>query len=528
MFRLLQPVPLAAAEIYNNTVKSGKSKADARLALDAFMTAVSMDPLKFYCPNGPQEKLVNTVALEHGTKIPKILCTYANGVGKTTVALHTIANFVYGPQNGWFDHEIFRHFPFPKKIWYCTRPEALKEKVDEFIKLLKPGTYKPYKDGRSYYSRIEFNNGWVFNAMSFEQNPLEYESANVGIICNDEPAPEAIWKAQKSRRRLGCMMINIMTPLYCPPYVLDEYNESTDRNIPGNYFLQASVYDACIVRGIRGHLPADVVDDMVKDYDDDEREARAFGKFMYFAARIYGPDLLRRDMHFVSPEEYPLRDDYVYFHVEDPKDSRANADIYAALTPEGRYIIFDELPIKKRPDYWKNKTILTIPQAVKEFEFIEAKYERYLKNPLIRILDRHFGKQMRGGTGKNFFDLYLDEGVKFHESYTSNSEQSEVNYGHAKVRKQLQVLPDGKPGLVIWDTCYHTWNGLTHYIRKHETNKSSEDKAVNTGKLVKKYKDFPDIVRYLICHGTKYKYEAQKNNREPIHNEKVDNIFELL
>ena len=84
-------------------------------------------------------------------------------------------------------------------------------------------------------------------------------------------------------------------------------------------------------------------------------------------------------------------------------------------------------------------------------------------------------------------------------SYTAKGEELELTYGHKKVREQLGDLEDGYPGLLIWNHCMHTWNGLNSYIRKHETTKLAEDKPVGQGKIVEKFKDLPDVVRYGVC-----------------------------
>ncbi|MBC8387074.1 MAG: hypothetical protein H8E13_03370 [Actinobacteria bacterium] len=839
------------------------------------MEGALLDPLKFFVPTGKQEELINTVANSiNETKIPVTLCTFANGTGKTTTIINMLLNFVYGPQNGWFNKPIFQNFPFPKTIWYCSDSDAIKQTIlPEIKRLLKlKKDYREYKDGKPYTSRISFDNGWQIVFKSFEQDPSVYESANVGCIeenerilmsdgrwirikdikvgdsviaygskhawvraknqdqhmpkgqnvnkvtakivhkdremleikglggfsvkctpdhrfwiygkgwveaqdikpnmelvrqnidikgrktcetwqsfllgaligdgcltgksvhftsyndrlnsqiaqmlpdgygmskikpgksrpdrqeylfttkqynenqiknwlkeigiwghksntkfipdiifqankeikknfiealfatdgwfsgreigyastskrlvndlklllqemginsnvyfrqtknenwrdqwflivtkskevirfCKmikvdskkeaqnkilnialkarkgmkqfgislmggtldmseslsqrksrkkikvtsiklagtgnvidiqtdpnhnfvingvvthncmiiDEPMPQNLWKAAKSRRRKGCISVMIMTPLFTPPYVLDEVQKNIDEDKPGYFHVMGDVYTACKKRGKRGYLDADIVDAMVSDYDEDEREARAFGKFMYFSSMIYPG--LKKELHFVDPEEYPLKSHYLYYHVVDPHDGRANAEIWAALTPEGRFIVFDELPDNKNISFWDMKSPVTIDENIQQIMFKEKEHLIHPK----RIMDRYFGLQTRGVYKKNLFDEYADRGLHFVESYKTVNRNTEISYGHNKVRQLLKYLPDGKPGLVIWNTCYHAWNGISHYIRKRETSKRSNDRPLADGKLVEKYKDYPDLFRYLVC-----------------------------
>jgi len=468
----------------------------------AYMIASAANPLKYFTPNGTQENFINTVAhCTENTNIPVVLVTFANGCGKSTVSVHMMLNLIYGPQNGWFDYPIFRKFPFPRLIWYCSTAESIKDTIVPMIREIVPrGQFREYKDGKTITARMEFPGGWQINFKTFDQDPKTYESANVGLIIADEPMPEVLWKAVKSRRRMGAITLLPMTPLYTPPYILDELQQAVIQNKPGYYHLKADVYTACKIRGERGHLDPDIIDDMVEAYDPDEKEARAYGNFMYFSGTIYSD--LNRDLHFVEPSEFPIFEGYQIYQVVDPHDARFSAAIWAAQTPEGRWIIFDEFPVDKSRSYWDFKTTKTVEDEVQSWIKIETKHG--LEN-VIRILDRHFGWQIRGQS--TLAQLYAEAGDRygaqfyFIESYESPSKENEIQYGHNQVRQALKPLSDGKPGLVIYNTCYHTWNGMTHYIRKHELTKTAQERAQADGKIVLKYKDFPDTVRYLVCSG---------------------------
>lgn len=466
----------------------------------AFMIASANNPLKYFCPNGAQEKIINTVAhCTENTNIPVLLVTFANGVGKSTLSVHLILNLIFGPQNGWFDYPIFRRFPFPRLSWYCSTAESIKDTIVPMIREIAPmGQFREFKDGKTITARMEFPGGWQISFKTYDQDPKTYESANVGLIIADEPMPAQLWKAVKSRRRMGAITLLPMTPLYCPPYILDEVQQAAAQ--PGYYHLKADVYEACKTRGVRGHLDHDIIDDMVDAYDPDEKEARAFGNFMYFSGTIY-PEL-NRDKHFVESSEYPIPEGSQIYQVVDPHDARYSASIWAALTPEGRWIVFDEFPFDKSRPYWDFKASKTVDDEVQSWIAIEKKhgYEN-----LVRLLDRHFGWQTRGQS--TLAQLYAEAGDRhgaqfyFIESYESPSNENEIQYGHNQVRQALKPMSDGKPGLVIHNTCYHIWNGMSHYIRKHELTKTAQERAQADGKIVLKYKDFPDTVRYLVCSG---------------------------
>jgi hypothetical protein len=164
----------------------------------------------------------------------------------------------------------------------------------------------------------------------------------------------------------------------------------------------------------------------------------------------------------------------------------------------------------------KNPTI--VRQHVKNVEFIEQKLtERFgfRINPT-RVMDRHMSHQKRGENKKELFVSYVENGwTGLKDSYGSGT--NEIPYGHNKVRELLQMLPhDGKPGIVIWKNCYHTINGMSHYIRKRPRTESELLKPANSGKIIEKYKDFPDVVRYLACvNYYRKKIDPNKYRRSP-------------
>ena len=508
------------------------SKLPAEKAI-RYLSGVQAAPLRFFCPNGAQEKVITTlVDAAKVTKVPTLVVTYANGVGKTTIVCHILANFILGTQNGWFDYKIFQNFPFPKKIWYCSEPDFIQDKfIPEFEKLINPmqinsREYNSEKQGKHYISRYEFVNGWVLSTKSYEQSPRKYEADDLGIIVNDEPAHDEIRSAQKARRRMGCITLNIMTPLYCEPGVYDELQKAEERVTGGEkrkiYHLEADVYAACKKRGVRGHLDPEIIDDMVVEYDEEEKEAKVYGKLMYFSGRIY-PHVYR-DTHFVSPEKFPIHKRAKILQLVDPHDSRESACIYIAINPvetmvngsivrEYRLVVFDETPVDKSRNFWEMTRTQTVEEEIQDWIELE---ERHKVRNVTRIMDRHFGWQTRGQ--KTLALLYSEAGRKlgknfsFISSYTSNSSEGEVQYGHKVVRKLFKPLADGEPGIVVWDTCYHMWQGITHYIRKHETTKSSQDKAAGTGKIVEKYKDFCDTLRFGACHHARPYAEPEKES----------------
>ena len=505
-FKLKEPI--------ENIVRKLKTKEDR----SAFLQACEVLPLRYFCPNGAQEEAIRAVASAYDDHpIPVTLMTYANGCGKTTISIHILLNIIFGAQNGWFDYPLFTQpYKHPKLAWIMSTASAIDGTIVPLIDKLVPKQFSKYnltknKKGKSIISEmvIDSPNGiWEIRFKTFDQDPKTYESDNVGIGIIDEPQPEDLWKAYKSRRRMGNITIMPMTPLDCPPYIIDEISSAADSGHAGYQHLTASVYDVCKTRGVRGHLDAEIIDAMVAGYDSDERDARAFGKFMYFSGMIY-PEFNEK-YHVVKPEDYPLpsKGDYNFdvLQVVDPHDGRFSASVWAFVqllpTGEERIVIFGDAPDERDRPFWEFKRSATTEEEV--LAWIEKEAELGINRMYVnRVMDKRFGWQTRGQTC--LADLYAEAGTKygrefvFAPSYDSPGSEGEIQYGHRMVKQALKPLSDGVPGLVIWNTCTHVINGLKHYIRKKMTGKASDDFATADGKIVEKYKDFPDVVRYLVC-----------------------------
>ncbi len=52
-----------------------------------------------------------------------------NGTGKTSAGANIVANICYGPQNKFFDYELFKNWPYLKKGRIISDPTTLKEKI---------------------------------------------------------------------------------------------------------------------------------------------------------------------------------------------------------------------------------------------------------------------------------------------------------------------------------------------------------------------------------------------------------------
>lgn len=495
------------------------------------------NPLRYYCPNIPSQKAIHAFGTSlESSKIPIGLYSTGNGVGKSETALQIMANLILGPKNDWFDYKLFKHFPFEKHIWVVTTPNVIKDRYMRkfFIPMFRnKNQYKPIfgsstgpqkiimedtKDGKSHTSIINFRNSatneveWTLEFKTFDQAAEQFESSQPGLIIIDEPPPEHIFRACLSRMRMGCIMFLPMTPLDIEPFIWEMVIDNIEAGTPGYFMVNGDVRDCSKKNSPQGHLDHDIMEQMIARYSEDEREARIEGKPTHFKERIYST--FENTKHIVSPIDFPIHNALFYLNVIDPKDGAESAIAWFAYMSNGRWIIFNELPLNKKTPYWSQRRTCDIESEVKAMIEIEKSFlDEENDTKLYRVMDRRFGWQSRGGG--SLASRYLKFGKKlgkkfvYLQSYTSNSEDGELSYGHDEVRNALsEILEDGYPRLVVWDSCYHVINGFHKYVRRRVTTKVDSEKLTGTTKIIEKYKDFADVVRYGVCSSTPYLYES--------------------
>lgn len=466
-------------------------------------------PLTFFVPTPEQEKFINIVRdSNQDSNMPVILWMAANGVGKTTTSIVTMLNIILQTENPYFQGGVFTEpWTYPKKIWYCSTGEALQNRIlPEVKRLLQYERYQSHKKNKPYISNIKIGD-WEIDFKSYDQDRKTYESDNVGVIIPDEPAPENIWKALKGRRRMGCITMMVMTPLFTPPYVSDEVKDAIDKGEKGYFSLKSDIWSTS-KEDPRGYLNPKDIEDLIKGYSADERDARAYGDLAYFSTRVYKD--ISEEMHRIGSYEEVLSDlpaGTQFKQIVDPHDGRPPAVIWMALLPNNRKIVLYEYPEDQSKRFWEFNKPIKMRDQVQDFIKIETMLN--IHSPR-RIIDKRFGFQRRAGKtiagqyakfGREYANKhYMTKNFIYLRSYdTKGLKDNELQFGHNKVIEALQPMDDGVPGLLFCSNCFHTWQGMTHYIRKHETTKGSEDKPAATGKLVEKYKDYPDVVRMGVC-----------------------------
>ena len=239
----------------------------------------------------------------------------------------------------------------PIRARVASDPELVeKVVVPEIIKWLgeEADAWTIQKKGKRYESWFVAPNGSICDVLSYEQKPKEFEGVALDYLWLDEPPPYAIWGACTSRfLKAGRGEINMtMTPLRGAAWVNDELVEKADW-ILGDRFTRESwdkkwgwsqewrkthgrrisvlfvdIEDNCQEHGVRGLIPHEKIEQIISAYDEEEKDARAHGKFLVLTGKVYKE---LKPHHLIDPIDIP--ENAILYHINDPHDRK-----YPALT----------------------------------------------------------------------------------------------------------------------------------------------------------------------------------------------------
>ena len=292
---------------------------------------------RYYEPTGKIEEFLGKA---YGGKYFVTLLSAANGIGKTFSMANSLAHLIWGVNNKWFQQPLMKEWKYPKRIRICSHGENVKAIVDTLKEVFPKGKYTTNKNGRNFDSYFKTNNGWQIWIMTYDQDPMQFEGISLGLVWQDEPPPQVIHKANISRLRLGGICIITATPLTGSAWMYDEIISNPDNEKGSRAYVEADVESACKQHGVRGFLEHDQILKMVEQYDDEDKQARIYGKFQHLTGLIFKN--FSRRIHVIPPFEINERDFTVYEEL-DPHPRNPDAVVWVAVDRKGTKYLVDEM-----------------------------------------------------------------------------------------------------------------------------------------------------------------------------------------
>ncbi len=475
-------------------------------AITDILIREATNKVSLFVPNGAQENWIRLIGTHEDGVHPRTkVLSAANKIGKSASTIAILANIIWGPQSKRFDYPLFHKWPFPKIAWICSTESALKEIiVPEMKKWFPVGRYEINKEGKSFDYHWVTDNGWQLYLKTYEQDQEKFESALLGLCIFSEPPPEYIYNAIPARMSMGGLRILEMTPLTRAAWVFDRLIEEDKAQV-----MYADIEANCIEHGIRGRLKHSDIEDMLREYDIDELEARANGKFAHLGGVVYKS--YDRELHLRDVEWREHKHHYMYRMIIDPHDRMPPAVIWVRLDRFGRRAIIREWP---SVDDWefggkpfheiKDSGRWTIKDFCRTFIEIEEELEIPL-NRIRRIMDPNFGSKRSSVTGRTIAQEYSAQSKNIYAQDDPYEEcprfafitdvRDELAVGHKKVKELLQPTSDGDLPLIVDTSCKNVDISFRRYKYKEYGGKRAEEMSLSE-MLEGKYKHFMDLIRY--------------------------------
>lgn len=461
------------------------------------------NPLELLVPNGGQRRWIHCVGRHVDGEKPRTkVFSAANKIGKTASTIAILASCMWGPQNKWFDYPVFRKWPFPKVCWIISRDSAIKEIIiPEMYKWFPRGRYKAIKDGKTFEYHWETDTGWKIFIKTYDQSPETFESALIGLCVFSEPPPEQIFNAIPARMSLGGLRLMEMTPLIEAAWIFDELIEDDKAEV-----IYADLEDNCREHGRRGRLKHSDIDLMIRDYDFEQIEARAHGRFVHLTGRVF--KIFNENVHIVDRRPV-MQGEQVWFTM-DPHDAKPPFCQWWAVSSTNDFRCIMEYPAyEPRRGYETVKeTNLTISEHAEVILEIEKDFNY---KPVRRIMDRYFGAKAYGNTQRTVQQTYADAGIR-----CSLAPDANVEHGHAEIRELLkydQGNPGRKPKIVWEEHCENSIRAMRHYKYIDPRKRKDEDDVASVRrKLTEKWKHPADTCRIFVESKPGYDHTIKQEN----------------
>lgn len=331
---------------------------------------------------------------------------------------------------------------------------------------LKGNAWSTAYDGPS--RTLNYENGSFIEFMSYEQDLEKFGGTSRNLVWFDEEPPHDIFIENKLRLvDVGGKWILTMTPVEGMTWVYDEIflAAATDPNI------ERWVMDIYA----NPHINRGDIDMVLSGLTDDEKKARAHGKFVQIGGLIY--KMFDPEIHVIDPFLPPK--DWLHFAGMDHGLNNPTAWEWGAVNKDGIVIIYDE-------HYENGQLVKYHAQKVHEINRshgIEPAYN--VGDPSIRNRDPI--------TGTSIQLEYIEHGIPI---ILGNND---VKAGIQRVARYLQPDENLRCKLYITRNCPNlTWEIQRHRWSTWASKKANFDK--NKKEEPHKKNDHAcDTIRYMIA-----------------------------
>lgn len=470
-----------------------------------------------------------------------IVMRAGNRVGKTAFLVNLFAALAWDPVNPFFKslgifkkmRELHLASGAPIQMRFASRPQNIGTKKSakkrgrfaeeitatggfgENLKKYWPKSrYTSSAQGKEWQSLFQFDSGASLDVMSYNQDTQNYESVQLFAIGFDEPPPEDKFDASLARMSspAGGFVIIIMTALDQAAWV-DYRLEGRGKPIIGPqkrkvYHVQIELEDALIENG--GHLSRQQYDNILALMTDEEREARRSGAYMHMVGAIWD----FQPIHVRPHDALGIEPHWPRVMVIDPHGRRPWCMAWAAVGPDGEYVIYDEWPAYYEDDtpneqglvQWRRgKLFHEIKSDTRGLDaicaIIEARERIHDAKPDYRVIDPNYGNEQfrQAGGGKSTIEELNARGFHFDPGVDT----CELSMSIMKDHLRVMVQPNDAGKLVqktrfyVSDRCHNVIFQMQNV--KWDEWKSGLDQRALSERVQQKFADFGwSIPLYMV------------------------------
>lgn len=432
-------------------------------------------PIECYSPLDHQKKFHN--AKKDGKPYRVRMFSGGNQSGKTyagsmEIGMHFSLNYP-----DWYEGHRFTGpvaicimvKNFPNGVGEIMEPALARSIPQRLIRKIK-------RNSQGFITKITGINGSTITMTTHDMDTKALEGSQYDILWGDEPPPRDKYIAlQRGLMRRKGITILTCTPLD-EPWIYDDIYLN-----PEHFSITVSIDD-------NEHISDEAREDFIAMLNEDEIEARRYGKFMHLSGLVYKEFGQEHIVDTLPPE---LKD-WPKWHVVDPHNRRPFAFIYFAVDPQENIWIYDEWPKDK---FHTMKTSSRSPQDY-------ANLFREMENGTSihrRIMDGRFCKQPQGAGGDSLLEIFDELNIHFEPSYITTT-LGVTDPGHLKIKEYLRISPlTGRPSLFVHRNCTNVI-----YAFQHNTWDNSKTEGVVKERPKEFAKDFLDCIRYGIMDDVCY------------------------
>jgi len=320
---------------------------------------------------------------------------------------------------------------------------------------------------------LHFENGSFVEFMSYDQDLDKFAGTSRHFIHFDEEPPEDIYTENRLRTvDTGGEIWFTMTPVEGMTWIYDRVYLPGQRGEGNADVIEVDIRE-------NPHLNQTEIDEVLSELDDDERKARAEGKFVQLGGLIYKNfDPSPGGLHVLEKSVIPPRD-WLWCASVDHGFNNPTAWLWHAVSPDGRIITFYE-------HYRSGWTIDSHAKEVMRIntEIFERAPDYYIGDPTIRNTDPI--------TGTSIHEEYIKYGIPI---ILGNND---VSAGIIRVARYLKRRDDGVPNWRVTPDCINLIKEMQRYRWKTYANKKLSN-ANNAQEVPHKKDDHAcDSLRYFI------------------------------